>query len=366
MQALVLRSGSLVVDEIAEPVPIAGQILGRVLACGICGSDLHAAKHLDQLASQGLGNPSPKRASLDAARDVVMGHEFCVEILDVGHGGSAIGAAGQALKPGDRVCSLPVSMASGVVHTLGYSNDLTGGFAERMVLDAALCLTVPTDLPTELAALTEPLAVGAHAVAKAGLQADSVPLVIGCGPVGLAVIIALKAKGVGPIIAADYSPRRRQLAESLGADVVIDPASASPYDTWASACWPEGVDRTDPFLALQGIVAKPNVIFECVGVPGMIKAVSKGAQKGTRIVVVGVCMEPDVFEPFAAINKELEFQFVLGYTGDEFAATLQSLVSQQLPGVDQLVSGIVDLAATPQAFADLGDPEQHVKILVTP
>ena len=79
------------------------------------------------------------------------------------------------------------------------------------------------------AALTEPLAVGVHAVAKANIRGDEVPLVIGCGPVGLAVIAALKLKGLHPIVAADYSPARRALAEKLGADVVVDPAHTQPY-----------------------------------------------------------------------------------------------------------------------------------------
>ncbi len=366
MQAVVLRNRELLVDEIPEPEPVAGQVVAKVLACGICGSDLHAAKHIDRMAEQGLGTPSPKRSKLDPGRDLVMGHEFCVEILDLGPGGEATSAAGTPLKVGDRVCSLPMSAASGVVQAIGYSNDMNGGYAERMVIDAGMCLPVHVDVPLELATLTEPLAVGEHAVAKAKLQNDSIPLVVGCGPVGLAVIVALRARGVGPIIAADFSPTRRRMAEQLGADVVIDPATESPYETWATACWPEGADRHDPFNSFMGVAAKPNVIFECVGVPGMIQRVAEGAQRGTRIVVVGVCMESDRFEPFVGINKELEIQFVLGYTADEFAATLASISAGAFPGIDALVTGTVDLAGTPQAFTDLADPEQHVKILVLP
>ncbi len=366
MQAVVLRNRELIVDDITEPEPAPGQVLTKVLACGICGSDLHAAKHIDHLAKQGLGVPSPKRGRLDPSLDLVMGHEFCLEILDLGPDQTATSAAGTPLNVGDRVCSLPISAATGIIQPLGYSNAMNGGFAERMVVDAALCLPVHADVPTDLAVLTEPLAVGEHAVAKARLESDSVPLVVGCGPVGLAVIVALRARGIGPIIATDFSPTRRRLAEQLGADVVIDPADESPYDSWATACWPEGTDRYDPFNGFAGIVAKPNVIFECVGVPGMIARVADGAQKGTRIVVVGVCMEPDQFEPFVGINKELELQFVLGYTADEFAATLAAISNDSLPGIDTLITGSVDLPGTPQAFTDLADPEQHVKILVRP
>ncbi len=366
MQAVVLRNKELIVDDIAEPEPTAGQVLAKVLACGICGSDLHAAKHIDRMAAQGIGNPSPKRAKLDPSRDLVMGHEYCLEIVDLGPGDDHLSATGTPLRVGDRVCSLPMSVARGVMQAVGYSNEMNGGYAERMVVDARMCLPVATDVPTELAALTEPLAVGEHAVAKARLEPGSVPLVVGCGPVGLAVIVALRARGVGPIIASDFSPTRRALAEHLGADVVVDPGVDSPYDTWATMCWPEGVDRHDPFNGFAGITAKPNVIFECVGVPGMIARVAEGAQRGTRIVVVGVCMEPDQFEPFVGINKELELQFVLGYSAEEFGGTLAKISSASLPDIDALITGSVDLTATPQAFTDLADPEQHVKILVRP
>src|ERR1700687_6525 len=87
----------------------------------------------------------------------------------------------------------------------------------------ALVLEVPNGLAAEHAALTEPLAVGIHAVAKANVRGEEVPLVIGCGPVGLAVIAALKLKGLHPIVAADYSPARRALAEKLGAGLDIQP-----------------------------------------------------------------------------------------------------------------------------------------------
>ena len=109
-----------------------------------------------------------------------------------------------------------------------------------MVLSEPLLLPVPDRLTTQQAALTEPMAVGAHAVAKANLTADDVPLVIGCGPVGLAVIAALKLRGAQPIVAADFSPARRRLAEAMGADVVVDPATTSPYESWQQLATPPG------------------------------------------------------------------------------------------------------------------------------
>src|SRR3979490_175394 len=148
------------------------------------------------------------------------------------------------------------------------------------------------------AAWPEPLAVGVHAVAKANIRGDEVPLVIGCGPVGLAVIAALKLKGSRPIVAADYSPARRKLAEKLGADIVVDPARSQPYATWAehAQMTPEQTAARPPLQALLPAL-KPALIFECVGIPGLIQQVFEGAPRGARLVVVGVCMESERSEP---------------------------------------------------------------------
>src|SRR5438045_4066921 len=174
-----------------------------------------------------LSRHFPGRKPMDLTRDVVFGHEFCCEILDYGP------ATQRKLKAGARVCSLPALLMPDGPQGIGYSNDNVGGYAERMLLSEALLLEVPNGLAAEHAALTEPLAVGIHAVAKANVRGDEVPLVIGCGPVGLSVIAGLKLKGLGPIVAADYSPTRRKLAAKLGADIVIDPAVSQPFTSWA-------------------------------------------------------------------------------------------------------------------------------------
>lgn len=358
MRAVALRNGQLGVGDVADPEPGAGQLLTRVLACGICGSDLHAAKHLDELILMQKRTSSALGPALDPAVDLVMGHEFCCEVVDVG-------AGVDKSKIGDRVCSLPVSVASGAPRTIGYSNQHSGGFAEFLALDDAICLTVPSDCPTDIAALTEPAAVSLHAVNKATLEPDHVALVVGCGPVGLGVIAWLRHKGHGPIVAADFSPARRALAESFGADVVIDPAVESPYGTWEDMAWPDDADRANPMIRMMGITPKPTVVFECVGVPGIIDQVMDGSIRDSRVMVVGVCMGSDKFEPTTGIAKELELRFVLGYSANEFTESLATLAAGSL-GLERLVTGIVNLDGTPQAFVDLADPEQHAKILVKP
>jgi threonine dehydrogenase-like Zn-dependent dehydrogenase len=357
MRAVVRRNKQLVCDEIAELEPAAGQVLVRTLACGICGSDLHALRHMEhmiELGRRGGGGDN----GFDPSADTVFGHEFCAEILDHGPGSP------KTLKAGTRVVSVPATLTATGAEMLGFSNRLPGGFAERMILSEALILEVPNGLPTEHAALTEPFAVGFHAVAKARLDANSVALVIGCGPVGLAVIAALKAAGHGPVIAADFSPRRRAAAEKLGADVVLDPAQESPHDRWEGLGVPKARAAQTMIRMMGGSFGRP-VIFECVGAPGVLQGLIEAAPAGAQIVVAGVCMETDRIEPSIAITKEIELTFVFGYTPEEFAATLRHIAEGEVD-VSGLVTSRVGLDGVAGAFVALGDPEAQVKILVEP
>ena len=138
------------------------------------------------------------------------------------------------------------------------------------------------------------MAVGLHAVNKSAIQPGEAALVLGCGPIGLAVIAALRHRGVEHIVAADYSPKRRELATTMGAHQTVDPARGIT------------VRRT----------VKPAVVFEAIGVPGIINDVMRRAPMGTRLVVAGVCMEPDPIMPLFGIGKEINVQFVLGYDAD--------------------------------------------------
>jgi threonine dehydrogenase-like Zn-dependent dehydrogenase len=329
-----------VVDTVPDPVPSQGEVLVRTLACGICGSDLHALQHADKMveAAQETGAPF----TIDLQRDLVMGHEFCCEVLELGPD------AYTTARRGDRVVSMPLLFRSNGMHGVGYSNDVPGGYGELMVLSAALLLPVPNGLATEHAAMTEPMAVGVHAVNKARIESHDAALVVGCGPVGLAVIAALTLRRIEPIIAADYSPMRRTLAQRMGAHIVVDPQQTPAIEGYRSAA-----------------NLRPLVIFECVGVPGILQQIMRDAPLGARIVVAGVCMEADSIKPMFGINKELSIQFVLGYTPDEFAGTLRHLAEGDID-VAALVTGKVGVADVPMAFQTLATPNEHAKIIVEP
>ncbi len=355
MKAAVTRGGALVVDDMPEPVPSSGHVVARSLAAGICGSDLHTLgdfAHFTSLMGS-VGVPA-----LDPAADCVFGHEFCAEIVE--HGPDTA----RTLPVGSRVCSVPIVVGPSGLEQIGYSNAYPGALAEHMVLQELLLIPVPDSVPTELAALTEPLAVGEHAVGLAGLTERQPCLVVGCGPVGLAVIAALKGRGHGPVLAADFSPARRRLAEAFGADEVLDPAEASPHDRWPDF----GVARTVMErigAAMAGATAPDAVVFEAVGVPGMLQSLIADAPPRSRIVVVGVCMQTDAIEPFMAVTKEMELRFSFGYTPAEFAATLERLAAG-VPGADRLVTSTVDLPGAPGAFDLLRNPGEQGKILVRP
>lgn len=358
MRAAVMRHNRLAVEDLPIPDPGPGEVLVKTLACGICGSDLHALKHTRELVEGAARSGGP--FIMDLEREVVMGHEFCAEIVDYGPD------TAHSLASGTRVCAMPVMIRGTTLETIGYSNNHPGGYGEYMRLAAPLLLPVPNGLSTEHAALTEPMAVGVHAVARARLDADDVPLVIGCGPVGLAVIAALKLAGVAPIVAADYSARRRELAVAMGADVVVDPGVESPFTSWREAAvWRDLTRAPAQPPWVPGPPLRPAVMFECVGVPGIIEQIMVGAPPATRIVVVGVCMQRDSFEPMFGINKELNLQFVLGYTREEFEATLRHIAEGELP-VAPLITGKVGVEGVAGAFEALASPDTHAKILVEP
>src|SRR5213082_2580811 len=122
MRAAVMRNKKLVVDNIPTPELGPGEVLVKTLACGICGSDLHTLKHAEKLVEG--ARRSGGAFVMDLARDIVMGHEFCAEVVDYGPNAS------KAFKPGARVCSIPVLVRPTGVETVGYSNTNPGGYGE--------------------------------------------------------------------------------------------------------------------------------------------------------------------------------------------------------------------------------------------
>jgi threonine dehydrogenase-like Zn-dependent dehydrogenase len=356
MRAVVRRGPSLLVTDIPDAEPGVGQVVAKTLACGICGSDLHALHGLDHGVE--IAQRSGAAPTIDPSMDLVFGHEYCAEILDFGPGTS------RRLRPGTRVVAPPFAFGPLGPELIGFSTRFRGAFAERVVLTEALLLPVPNGLASKSAALTEPLAVGAHAVEIAQPGPQSVALVIGCGPIGLAVIAALKRRGVGPIVATDFSPARRARAERLGADIVIDPGQSSPHGHWSSFDVPATLSELGQ-ARMGGRMLRDAIVFECVGLPGMLQSLIENVPPTAHLIIVGACIEDDRILPIIAINKQLRFSFVFGYSNEEFADTLNALANGEVDP-DAFLTGTVGLDGVADAFDRLGDRETSVKILVDP
>jgi threonine dehydrogenase-like Zn-dependent dehydrogenase len=378
MRAVVCRSAELARTEVPAPSPGAGQLVLDVVRCGICGSDLHARRHADAIADVAaeVGYDGLMRSS----EEIVLGHEFS----------GVVSARGRnsRIAEGTPVVSFPLLRSQGAVHPTGLSTRAPGAYAEQVLVEDALSLPVPNGLDPAVAALTEPLAVGLHAVRRGEVGKRQVAIVIGCGPVGLAVIGMLKASGVRTVVASDFSPGRRALASTMGADVVVDPASESPYSAAAGhghlTTGPEvfelGVSTVEKLQRLPLVpwhqvwraadrlgaaTPKHPVVFECVGVPGVIDEIISSAPLYARVVVVGVCMEPDRIRPAMAINKEVDLRFVLGYTPLEFRDALHLLADGKVDAAP-MITGTVGLDGVAGAFDALADPETHAKIMIDP
>lgn len=378
MKAVTCTAAKLEVVERPTPKLEKGQLLVKVLRCGICGSDLHARHHADEMAE--AASAAGFDGVMGYADEVVFGHEFCGEVVESGPG------TRKSIPTGTRVVAMPLLRTGGVVYPIGLSVEASGAYAEEVVVQQALAMPVPNGLSPELAALTEPMAVGWHAVRRGQVKKGQVAVVIGCGPIGLAVISMLKASGVRTVVASDFSAGRRALAKTCGADVVVDPAAESPYTsmgkhgyfTSASKLFDLAIDSMEKlrrlplpwwhvFRVAESLGAMPSgpVVFECVGVPGVIDEIIASAPLVTRVVVVGVCMAPDQIRPSIAINKEIDLRFVLGYTPKEFHDSLQMLAEGKVDGTP-LITGTVGLSGVENAFAALSDPEAHAKIMIDP
>jgi threonine dehydrogenase-like Zn-dependent dehydrogenase len=379
MRAVTCYAGDLAVADVAEPQLGPGHVLLDVHRAGICGSDLHARINPDEQADV-LAEAGYDRF-MRSDQHIVLGHEIYGTVAEHGPG------TRKKLDVGTPVVALPLIRRDGNIDAIGLSRSAPGCYADRVAVQESLTLPVPNGLPADLAALTEPLAIGWHAVRRSEVTRKDVAIVIGCGPVGLAVICLLKARGVRTIIASDLSAGRRALATACGADVVVDPRVESPFAgahsskhvTTVPQLADLGLDTMEKLTRLPvpwhhvwrladrvGAATPPRpVVFECVGVPGMIDGIIAGAPLTSRVVVVGVCMTADTIRPAMAINKEIDLRFVVGYSPLEFRDTLHLLAEGKVNAAP-IVTGTIGLNGVAEAFTALGSPDGHAKVLIDP
>lgn len=328
----------LAIENVGEPEPGPHDLVLRVRNCGICGSDLH------------MTEPT---SIMPLALGSIMGHEFAGEVVEVGR------EAATRWKPGDRVAGFPyiccgdaspcknfvfgsAMCGKGISIGLGQS---PGAYAEFVRVGASGAYRLPDSVSFREGAMVEPLAVGLHAVDMARMPRGATVLVVGAGPVGLATMLWAKFLGARHVIVSERAEVRRGMAARFGA-----------------------TDSVDPSMPLTPQVEKiagrgPDIIFECVGAPGLIGAAMMDAPRGCRIVVAGVCQQPDTIMPLMGIMKELELQFVLGYRPADFDYVIAMIASDRID-VAPMVTDVVDLDGLPAAFEALRKPTHQCKVML--
>ena len=341
MKAAYIENGTVLVGEQPDPIPGKGQALVRTHACGLCASDAHflsGGRNIIEL-SQKMGGPY---AALDFAKPFVPGHEYVGEVLDYGPGSR------RPVKAGRKVTSVPVMLAEGAHKVIGYSHECPGGFGELMLLDENILLEIPDGMPDDHAACIEPLAVGLEHARRGRPTKDDAALVLGCGAIGLGVIAGLKLMGIAPIVAADFHESRRELALKMGAHIAVDPREISPY-----APLPDFANR------------QVNLIYENVGLPGMLQQVVEAAPFDGRIVMGGYCMEEERMFVFAAQNKRLNIQFASGEEPQDMDLALRSIDDGSID-VTPWLGERIGLGGVAGAIAGMSKPAAPVRTVVDP
>lgn len=341
MKAAYLQNHRIHVGELPDPVPLQGQALVRTHSCGLCASDAHFL-HLGNKVveiSKKFGGPY---SHLDLSRVIVPGHEYVGEIIDYGPGSR------RPLKIGTKVTSQPVMRRAGGHSVIGQSHDCPGGFGEYMLLDEEALMEIPSGLDDDIAAMTEPLAVGLEHARSGEPVRDDVILVVGCGAIGLGVIAGLKLMGRGPIIAADFDAKRREIAAKMGADVLIDPRELSPYGP------------------IQGLGNKrATVVYECVGQPGLLNQIMNSVGFGARIVIGGFCLEPEALYVPSGQMRRLKLYFAAGEEKQDLELALRSIADGKID-IASWVGGRIGLTGVEEALNAMSSPAAPVRTVVDP
>ena len=327
----------LAIERVSDPRPAADQILIEVCRAGICGSDLH----MSEFGAVPAGT--------------IFGHEFAGTIAELGS------AVRGDWRIGDRVTALPLQACSSCEacgaglpalcsHGLftGTNLQFPGAYAEYVAARAGMVQRLPAAVGFEAGAMVEPLAVAHHAVELARIVRGDTVLVIGAGPIGAGVVLFARSAGARHVIVSERSPERRAIALALGATAAIDPQTA---------------DVAARFRELTG--ARPQVVFECVGVPGLLQQAIELAGVRGRVLIAGVCFAQDRISPLTALMKEVNVQFSQCYTEANFAAVIGAIARGEVAPAP-LHTDTVGFAALPGAFEALRVSPRGCKVLIDP
>ncbi|MFT4027012.1 MAG: alcohol dehydrogenase catalytic domain-containing protein [Novosphingobium sp.] len=303
----------------------------EVKRCGICGSDISMTSG----------------SAFDYPQNSVLGHEYAGEIIETGKDVTA-------LRVGQRVAVLPNAFCgecencrTGRPLFCLHGTSLFGGFGERKILPASAAFLMPMDMSFGDGALVEPMACGRRAMRMAALGKGESVLVIGAGSIALSVIFWARRLGAGRIAVLSRSARRDEIALAMGADRILrldDATAASEELAW---------------------FGPPDIVAECVGKPGMLQLAIDRARLGGRVLSMGMCGVPDPLVPVLATFREVVLHFPLGYSPDDFVATIRAFDAGQVRP-EQMVGETVGLDALPALFDEMRGQHDHLKVHVDP
>lgn len=322
----------LAVETVDDPVPAAGELVVKVGRCGICGSDLHMTE--DPAFGIKAGD--------------IIGHEFAGEVV-------ATGRDVDGIRPGDLVSVIPLrgcgacpSCLAGETAWCARGMMLQGGgYAEYALTTPKQCIMLPRSASLADGALIEPLAVALHGVNLSGLKPADKVLVLGAGPIGLAVAFWARRLGAARVVVQDIADHQRDRALTMGATGFV-------------------TDRADPVgAAARALGGTADIVFECVGLPGLIaQAVDQVRVKGT-VVILGLCTQPDTLIPFVALSKEVRLQTSAFFTRQEYEMALDMLDAGAAEP-RALITDTVALDAVPTVFEALRTRTHQCKVMIAP
>lgn len=339
MHAIRLKSvGSLVLAEVTKPSPGRGELLVRVEACGICGTDRHLF-----------------HGEFPGAPPVTLGHEFSGII-------EAVGPETQDFRPGMRVtgdpnisCGLCSQCRRGRVNlcenlqAIGIHRD--GGFADYAILPVSQAFELPLSLDPLHGAFCEPLACCLHGVDMAEIRTGASVVVLGGGVIGLLVVQLARLAGATRVVLVTRHPQKRRLAETLGATATLDPTVGDPIAAviGADGLLPGGAD----------------VVIECAGVEETMRQSTRMAKSGGTVVILGVMPQGKTvaIEPFDLLFRELKLvgSFINPFTHRRAADLIASGTIQVAPLISRVV-GLEDGAEAIRQPARSGE----IRVLVVP
>jgi threonine dehydrogenase-like Zn-dependent dehydrogenase len=278
---------------------------------GICGTDLH-----EYLGGPTFAPTSPHPVTHDKI-PITLGHEFSGVITELGPNLSSSFSIGQQVVVQPTVyCGTCQACQAGVENVcynggfIGLSGG-GGGLSDSVVVPEGAVLRLPDSVPLDVGALVEPLSVAWHAISAAPLALDSVVLVLGGGPIGLAIVQCLVALNTKTIILSEVSKSRQRFGKEFGAHYVLDP----------TAC--DTVKESQKLSGKDG----PDVVFDCAGVPASIKTACTAIKARGTVVNVAIWEKEIPFNPNMLVFREARYTAVLGYQRKDVQAVIDHLAA---------------------------------------